>query len=187
MGNDIQNLTGRILLSTPIMNEGRVNKSMILVCEHSKDGAMGLIINKILPELNLISILNKFDDSLVDELVIYLGGDKSLDKCFILHTDDRQPSDNTKTIQNNLFLTTSNDILKSLTFLSSAPDRRILCVGCYTWESLQLENEVASNYWIPISADEALIFGNPHADKWGKAFLKIGLNYHLFLNKFGNA
>lgn len=185
--SDIQNLTGRILLSTPSAREGRVNKSMIFICEHGEKGAMGVTINKILPELNLISILNKFDDSLEKELIIHLGGDKSLDKCFILHTNETQLFSGTRPVHNNLFLTISDDILKSLTFLNKNPERKILCVGCCTWEAFQLEEEVSSNYWIPIVADEALIFGDPHIDKWSKAFLKIGLNSSLFLDKTGNA
>ena len=63
----------------------------------------------------------------------------------------------------------------------------MLCMGCCLWEADQLEEEVASGYWVPIEADEALIFGDPRADKWSKALLKIGSHSNVFAEAAGNA
>lgn len=184
--SDIQNLTGRILLATPNISDAYIRKSMVYICEHSAEGAMGLIINKILPDLNLLQILTKIRFCDIGNVKIHIGGDRDLDKCFILHTNANL-SENTVFIHDNIFLTTCDNMMKSLSFVMSESVRKILCLGCYRWDSQQLENEVTSNYWIPIQADEALIFGDPLADKWSKAFLKIGLHSCLFLDKFGRA
>lgn len=182
--SDIQDLTGKILLATPNVSDAYMNKSMVFVCKHSSEGAVGVIINKIIPEMSFTTQIKLSD--IVGNIKIHIGGNKDLDNCYILHTNNNL-SENTISIDNNIFLTVCSDIIKSLEFVSKEPKRKILCLGCYNWDPLQLENEIAENYWIPIPADEALIFGDSLATKWSKAFLKIGLNSHLFLDKSGRA
>jgi len=182
--SDIQDLTSRILLATPNISDAYMNKSMVFVCKHSSEGAVGVIINKIIPKLSLVTQI-KLDD-IVGDVSIHIGGNKDLDNCYILHTNSNL-SEDTIAVDNNIFLTVCSDIIKSLEFVNKDPKRKILCLGCCCWDPQQLENEIAANYWIPIPADEALIFGDSLATKWSKAFLKIGLHSHLFLDKSGRA
>ncbi len=184
--NDIRNLTGKILLATPNISDTYISKSMVYICEHSDKGAMGVIVNKILPEMSLLQIFTKINSRDIGNVKIHIGGDRDIDKGYILHTNNNL-SENTIFVHDNIFMTTCDNVVKSFAFMMGESERKILCLGCYRWDPLQLENEVASNYWIPIHADEALIFGNPCADKWSKAFLKIGLHFPLFLDKFGRA
>ncbi len=187
--NDLQNLTGYILLATPTIVSEYLSQSMIYICDHSKDGAMGVVINKLIPDVHILNIFRKWklgnNDSSFKDLHIHFGGMDEIDKCFIIHSDDCMVK-NSQIIKNHTALTISDDIIKSF-ITSGGPKRKILCMGCCTWTNGQLENEIASNYWIPIPADEALIFGDPFSDKWGKAFLKIGLHSKLFSDKSGNA
>ena len=111
---------------------------------------------------------------------------RDVDKCYVLHTN-KNLSENTVSVQDNIFLTVCDNVARTFSFVMDEPERKILCLGCYRWDSGKLEKEITSNYWIPIQADEALIFGDPFADKWSKAFLKIGLRSPLFLDRFGRA
>ncbi|MBE6447302.1 MAG: hypothetical protein E7015_02325 [Alphaproteobacteria bacterium] len=186
--SDLQQLTGCVLLATPSITTEYLNKSMVYICEHSEDGAMGVVINKLIPDANILNIIKKWkinNSNHADDLHIHFGGMEEIDKCFILYSDDYTSSNN-QIIKDHIALAISDDIIKSV-ITSEGPTRKIICMGCCTWEAGQLENEIASNYWIPIPADEALIFGDPCTDKWSKAFLKIGLQSKLFIHKAGNA
>ena len=184
--NDIQDLTGKILLATPNISNAYMSKSMVYICEHSDKGAMGVVINKILPNMNLLQIFTKMNFGDIGDVEIRIGGDRDIDKGYILHTN-KNISENTIAVRDNIRITTCDNLVNTFAFIMGESERKILCVGCYRWDSQQLENEITSNYWIPIRADEALIFGDSCADKWSKAFLKIGLRFPLFLDKFGRA
>ncbi len=185
--NDLRNLTGKILLITPNVSDVYIPESMVLVCKHTKKGAMGVVINKPLHELGLLALRMQCD--IEDDLMnvkLYTGGNQNLETCYILHTN-RNLTRDTFCVKKNLYLTTSDDLVEAINFINQDPERKIICLGCYFWEAAQLEKEILSNLWVPIDADEALIFGYPSVDKWSKAFLKIGLNASLLLDKFGTA
>lgn len=185
--SDIRNLTGKILISTPSISNEYLNKSMVFVCSHDKNGAMGVVINKLIPNANIKSILDKLNISCksIEDIDIHFGGIEEIDRCFILHSDDCMVSDSS-IITKNIAMTINTDIIKAMT-TPGGPSKKIFCMGCCIWESEQLENEVASSNWIPIEADEALIFGDQNVDRWSKALLKIGSTTALFSNLQGNA
>ncbi len=185
--NDIENLTGKILLATPAISNEYLNKSMVFICSHDRTGAMGLVINKPIPNMDIKSLLQKLqvNSDGLENLEMHFGGLEETDRCFILHSDDYLASESTR-IKDNIALTINTDIIRASTS-NGGPQKKIICIGCCMWEVEQLENEVASSYWIPIESDEALIFGDPRADKWSKALLKIGLHTNLFLNMSGTA
>lgn len=185
--NDIENLTGKILLATPAISNEYLNKSMVFICSHDRTGAMGLVINKPIPNMDIKSLLQKLkiNSDGLENLEMHFGGPEETDRCFILHSDDYIASESTR-IKDNIALTINTDIIRASTS-KDGPQKKIICIGCCMWEVEQLENEVASSYWIPIESDEALIFGDPRADKWSKALLKIGLHTNLFLNMSGTA
>ncbi|MDR0678423.1 MAG: YqgE/AlgH family protein [Holosporaceae bacterium] len=186
--NDIQNLRGKILLSTPSISNEYLDKSMVYLCSHDNAGAMGVIINKRVPDINVSSIFKKLKINLrgMENLDIHFGGLEEIDKCFILHSDDYS-SPNSILVGHHLALTINGDIIKVITSHGGGPEKKLLCMGCCIWDVEQLENEVASSYWIPIDPDEALIFGDSKADKWSKALLKIGSRTNVFSDLQGNA
>ncbi|MDR3155488.1 MAG: YqgE/AlgH family protein [Holosporaceae bacterium] len=185
--NDIQNLTGKILIATPSISNDYLSKSMVYVCSHNKNGAMGVVINKIIPNMSIKDILKRLHISTagIDNIDTYFGGSQEIDRCFIIHSDDYLAPESS-VIGGHIALTINSDIIKAMTS-SGGPMKKILCMGCCLWETEQLENEVACSYWIPIEADEALIFGNKSVDKWSKALLKIGSKTSLFSDVSGNA
>jgi putative transcriptional regulator len=137
--------------------------------------------------MNIFSILERLQVSTesVENLEIHFGGLEEMNKCFILHSDDYMSS-GSKLIVNNIAVSMNEDVTKVATS-SGGPKKKLLCMGCCIWVPEQLENEVASSYWIPIDADEALIFGDSSVDKWSKALLKIGSSTNLFSDFQGNA
>lgn len=188
--NDIENLTGKILLATPAISNEYLNKSMVLVCSHDENGAMGLIINKPIPSMSIRNLMRRLnlDSRGLENFEVYFGGLEETDRCFVLHSNDYMSEEST-VVKDGIALTINTDVIKaSLTGgWNQGPRAKIICIGCCVWEVDQLENEVASSYWIPIESDEALIFGNPKVDKWGKALLKIGMHSSLFSRESGNA
>ena len=187
MKNDIENLTGKILISTPAISNEYLSKSMVFICNHDKSGAMGLVINKPIPNMNIKGLLSKINVTAerLENIELHFGGIEEPYRCFILHSHDYKVSESI-IIKDNIALTVNTDILRAC-ISNEGPQKKLICIGCCMWEVEQLENEVASSYWIPIDSDEALIFGNPKADKWSKALMKIGSHTNLFSNTSGNA
>lgn len=189
--NDVKNLTGKILLATPAISNEYLSRSMVLVCSQDDNGAMGLIINKPMPNMNirkLITKLNWGDVGGLDNFNVYFGGLEETDRCFVLHSDECM-SEESAIIRDGVALTINSDIIRASVSGGwyQSPREKMICIGCCMWDADQLENEVASSYWIPVESDEALIFGNPRADKWSKALLKIGVHTNLFSRESGNA
>ncbi|MDR2107404.1 MAG: YqgE/AlgH family protein [Holosporaceae bacterium] len=184
---DIRHLRGKILVATPSISGGYLDKSMIYICSHSRDGAMGLVINKRVPEINISDVLKMMNPPLKDipTIDIYFGGAEEINRCFVLHSDDYMFSGSV-TVSDHFAFNPNGDIIEVITS-PVGPEKKLLCMGCCIWDMEQLENEVASSYWIPIDPDEALIFGDPSADKWSKALMKIGSGTNLFSNVQGNA
>ena len=187
ISNDIRNLTGTILVSTPSLSDEYLHKTMVFVCSHDKDGAMGVIINKLIPNMNLKAIFKNLgiDSSAIGNVETHFGGLEEVGRCFILHSDDYTSTVST-TITKNIAMTINSDIIRAVTS-PGGPKKKIFCMGCCIWDTEQLENEVAASNWVPIEPDEALIFGNPRADKWSKALLKIGTNTSVFSHFHGTA
>ncbi|MDR2781399.1 MAG: YqgE/AlgH family protein [Holosporaceae bacterium] len=185
--NDIRDLTGKVLLSTLPDTRDYLSKSMVYLCSHDKNGAMGIIINKLIPSIDVRSLLKnlKVRTQDLERLDIHFGGIEEIDRCFILHSDDYMSSSSV-IIKNHVALTVNDDILKVITS-NGGPSKKIICMGCCIWDADQLENEVASSHWIPVDQDEALIFGDTRADKWSKALLKIGSKTNMFSDIQGNA
>jgi putative transcriptional regulator len=184
---DIRNLAGRVLISALPDSSSYLNKSMVYLCFHDKKGAMGVVINKLIPNMDIRSLLKglRISSKGLGNLNIYFGGAAETDRCFILHSDDYMSPSSTL-INNRVALTVNKDILSVIT-ASGGPSKKLICIGCCIWEADQLENEVASSYWIPIDQDDALIFGDHRADKWSKALLKIGSTTNIFSDTQGNA
>jgi len=164
---DITNLTGRFLCALPGMGDPRFEKSVIYICSHNSDGAMGLIINK--PK----------DDIIISDLLDDIGIEGKTR--FADHP--YYNSDTSLRLSETLALTSTKDILAALTS-SDAPDLAVLAVGYSGWGGGQLEREIALNAWMEVDAKESLIFENELDDKWTKALATIGVTPEM-LSHFG--
>lgn len=186
--DNIRNLTGKILLSTSLIADSYLNKSMVFVCNHDSKGAMGVVINKLIPNIKVSEIfkaLNIRPKCKISDLEIHYGGPEEINRCFILHSLEYSV-EGSQQISERLAFSMQQDVVRSAVSFASF-SQKLLCMGCLLWEPDQLENEVASSEWLPVDADDALLFGAVHANKWGAAMLKIGIKNNVFSKLYGCA
>jgi len=168
-----KSFNNNLLVSMPHLNDTIFNKSVILICDHSLDGTMGLIINK--PITSKINENIIFDDLLKKiDANIYFGGPVNLAACFILH-DKSYCLDKSKIISNDLCLTSNKQIIKDIEN-GSGPNNFKLNLGYAGWDSGQLESEIKNGDWLMLPYPKNFIFEIPDEKKWSYTVNKLGLD-----------
>lgn len=195
MENDIKNITsvspyleGQLLIATPLLAESCFEKSVIYICSHNEQGAMGMLINQAMDGLTCTDLLNQLDiraPLLGRGTPIHFGGPVEPGKGFILHTGDYHSS-GTHMVGRNIALTSTVNILKDIA-RGKGPTKSIIALGYAGWSAGQLEAEIASNSWIIAPASEELIFGQDNASKWMKSAESLGVNLHKYSPVVGHA
>lgn len=189
---DIMNLTNHFLVAMPSMKDPYFQHSVIYICEHNEEGAMGLIINSPIDitvggMLKQVDIESAYPQSQTKSLKepVFNGGPVSEDRGFILH----RPKDHYESsvrMTDDIAVTTSKDILTVLG-TDAEPQGYIVALGYSGWEAGQLENELSDNSWLTIEADSDLIFNTPTRDKWNKAIQKLGIDPVQLSGESGHA
>lgn len=177
----------------PSMEDPNFSRTVTILCEHNQNGAMGIIINQpttfFLDELlgNLIDSETppRSTDATGSHQPIYAGGPVQLDRGFILHDSDKQ-WDSTHIIDNDLSLTTSEDILLAIA-QGNGPENSLIALGYAGWAAGQLEQEISANSWLTVPYDSEIIFDTPIEQRWQSAAIKIGIDVHLISNETGHA
>lgn len=186
------NLTNHFLVAMPGMKDPYFKRSVIYVCEHNEEGAMGLMINAPI-DITIGKMLERVDvqpvhpqlntDSL--EKPVLNGGPVSEDRGFILH----RPKDTYESsiqMTSEISVTTSKDIL-SVLGTEAEPNRYLVALGYSGWEAGQLESELSENSWLTIEADPSVIFDTPIAERWQKAVQMLGIDVAQLSNDVGHA
>ncbi len=188
------NLTKQLLIAMPSMEDPNFSRTVTLICEHNQEGAMGIIINQpttlIVDEL--LSHLEGIDTGkdLTDNAhshndPVFAGGPVQIDRGFILHDSDKQ-WDSTHIIDNDLSLTTSEDILLAIA-KGKGPENALIALGYAGWAAGQLEDELSANAWLTVPYEAGIIFDTPIEKRWQSAATKIGIDLHLISNQAGHA
>jgi len=182
-------LHGQLLIAMPNLRDGCFRESVVLICSHDQDHAMGLILNKTISDLTFSDLLQQVklkpsDD--IDERPIHFGGPVDTKRGAVLHTDDYRHED-TIDIVPGVCLTASREILEDLNepdgrMLAgrNAPSRALICAGHAGWSAGQLEHELAQNAWLNIPGDPELIFADDPDTVWDKALAKFGIDKSMF-------
>jgi putative transcriptional regulator len=189
-------LDGQLLIAMPAMGDPRFARSVIYMCAHSPEGAMGIIINHRAPNIDFTELLEQLNivpeaerislPSTVDAMSVYLGGPVEVGRGFVLHSADYYKADSTLPIDESVCLTATIDILRDIA-KGSGPDKALLALGYAGWAPGQLENEIQANGWLHCAADMELIF-DPHVDrKYTRALGKIGIDPVRLVNDAGHA
>ena len=189
-------LDGQLLIAMPTMSDKRFARSVIYMCAHSNDGAMGLIINQRKRDLNFSSLLEQLDivktekafkvpPELMD-MNVQVGGPVATRQGFVLHSDDYFANDATLPIDSNICLTATIDILKAIA-AGKGPDRMMLALGYASWRAGQLESEIQGNGWLNCPADADLIFDRNLEFKYDRAMSKLGIDPSHFVSEAGHA
>lgn len=173
----INSLKNHFLLAMPGLNDEHFSGSVVYICEHNADGAMGLIINQQL-DIPAKAVFDRLEleqkNNQGDEL-IFDGGPVQQDRGFILHTTCDQKWESTIHIGGGVSLSTSKDILGDIA-LGGGPKDSLITLGYSSWEAGQLEREIKENTWLTIPADSSIIFNTHCAHRAHAAALSIGLN-----------
>ena len=181
-------LSGQILVAMPGLTDPRFARTVIYMCAHSADGAMGLVLNRALESLTFPDLLEQLGietDSVEDPIKIHFGGPVESGRGFVLHTPD-YVQDATLVVDGEIALTATVDILKAIAG-GTGPRRCLLALGYAGWGPGQLDNEIKSNGWLNVAADDELIFGPDLDSKWDRAMGKIGIDPRMLSDTAGHA
>lgn len=188
-------LDGQLLIAMPLMSDKRFARSVIYLCAHSDEGAMGLIINQRAPNIEFPDLLQRLgikvgsDDGIANEILsrsVHVGGPVETGRGFVLHTPDYFVADTTLEIDGGICLTATLDILKAIAG-GGGPDRSILALGYAGWSAGQLESEIHANGWLHCPADADLVFDPDLDNKYTRALAKIGINPSHLVSNAGHA
>jgi putative transcriptional regulator len=181
-------LTGQLLIAMPAMADPRFQQSLIYVCAHTPEGAMGLVLNRPI-------IKPTFDDLLkqlsveplppVRQIKLCAGGPVENARGFVLHTNDWTGEGSLK-VDDSMALTASLDVLKVIAE-GGGPRECVLALGYAGWGPGQLDQEIQQNSWLSVQADETLLFDADHDTKWRRAFAKLRVDPVLLSDTAGHA
>jgi len=184
-----QELLGKLLIASPGLEDLRFQDSVILICEHSEDAVMGLILNKPLHNFDIYQILKKLkikNNSKIENENAFFGGPVHLNQGFIIHSNDKVYPTSSE-IFTQIMITSSNEILSDISN-NQSPKYSKIFLGCAVWDYNQLNNEILENSWIITNSSEEIIFdGNSGFDLWKKSLLNIGIDPKKLVSYSGTA
>jgi putative transcriptional regulator len=181
-------LTGQILVAMPTLADPNFAQTVILICAHSADGAMGIILNRAVERPSFEGLLQQLDilpRPPQREIRLCAGGPVENVRGFVIHTTDWM-ADGTLRVDEALGLTTSLDILKAIA-QGRGPRECLLALGYSGWGPGQLEAEFGQNSWLSVPADEALVFEGDNDTRWRRALQKLHVDPALLSPTAGHA
>lgn len=187
-GTDGTYLTGHLLIAMPGMQDPRFDHTVVCLCAHSADGAMGLVVNRPLPGMIFDDLLRQLAvEPLPPQRRIRMldGGPVENGRGFVLHTDDWS-SDGSMPVMTGLMLTASVDILKAIAE-GGGPKECVLALGYAGWAPGQLEDEIQRNAWLNVPADGSLVFRDDTSHTWEAALAKLRVDPALLSGTAGHA
>jgi putative transcriptional regulator len=186
------NLTNQFLIAMPGMGDGTFAGTVVYLCEHTDQGALGLVINKPI-DIKLKNLFEKVElsldrEDLADEPVD-VGGPVQTERGFVLHErlgEDGGHYNSSLQIQGGLEMTTSKDVLEALSH-GAGPKKVLVTLGYSGWGAGQLEEEMSRNGWINVSAERGIIFDTPVEQRYEKALSLLGIDARMLSQDAGHA
>ncbi|WP_392565197.1 YqgE/AlgH family protein [Utexia brackfieldae] len=184
------NLKNHFLIAMPKVQDAIFEQSVVYICEHSHEGAMGIVINKSIDDLNVETVLARLDITPYKlcaemEQPVFIGGPLAEEQGFILHTPQENFASSIR-ISDDIMITTSLDLLRSIGS-KQQPDNILLALGYAGWQENQLEKEIINNDWLVSPAYPQIIFDEPIETRWQSAAKKLGVNINTISSLLGNA
>ncbi len=192
-----QYLDGKMLIAMPGIGDDRFERAVIFVCAHSREGAMGLVVNHEVDSLSFGGLLERLDlvdngDAIrlpkeVASTRVLQGGPVETSRGFVLHSRDYFSAESTLGVDGNIGLTATLDVLRAIA-RGEGPRKSLLALGYTGWGPGQLEGEIRQNGWLHCEADEGLLFDSDLDTKYQSALARIGVDEaNLLGGHFGNA
>jgi putative transcriptional regulator len=181
-------LTGQLLIAMPAMSDPRFQQSVIYMCAHTPEGAMGLVLNRPIVKPTFDDLLKQLSiEPLppVRQIKLCAGGPVENARGFVLHTSD-WTGEGSLQVDEQMALTASLDVLKVIAE-GGGPRECVLALGYAGWGPGQLDQEIQQNAWLSAPADETLLFDSGHDTKWRRAFAKLRVDPSLLSDTAGHA
>lgn len=182
-------LEGKLLIAMPGMGDPRFDKSVIFMCAHSDDGALGLIVNKPALDLGFAEVIKKLEidvDAPERDIRIHVGGPVENGRGFVLHSGEYQSNGATLKVNDAFGMTATPDVLEEIA-LGQGPEAAILALGYSGWGPGQLETEILANGWLTCDAAPDIVFGGDDESKWSAALATLGVDPLLLSADAGRA
>ncbi|MEJ0063167.1 MAG: YqgE/AlgH family protein [Alphaproteobacteria bacterium] len=181
-------LTGKLLIAMPNMPDSRFARTVVHLCTHNENGAMGLVINRLYGSLSLHNLLDQLDIKLapdVRDINVHFGGPVETGRGFVLHSTDYHNEGSAK-VSDQVTMTATLEILKDMA-AGRGPRLTMLALGYAAWAGGQLEAELQHNGWLVAPADLPLLFDDGLETKWDRAIAKLGITPGSFTGEAGQA
>jgi putative transcriptional regulator len=182
-------LTGKLLVAMPSMGDPRFTKSVIYLCVHTPETAMGLIVNRTIPGIEFAGLLKQLKIETAQpasDLNVLFGGPVQTSRGFVLHSSDYASAEATLPVTSDIALTATMDVLKALA-AGAGPRRALFALGYAGWGPGQLDSEIQDNSWLVCDPDSALIFDTAFDTKWNRALARLGIDASLISGQAGHA
>ena len=181
-------LTGQLLVAMPQMRDPRFTRSVIYMCAHNAEGAMGLVINRLVGSITFPDMLEQLGIAAGEhgrQIKVHFGGPVDSGRGFVLHSDEYR-HEGTVAVVDGMALTATIDILKDIAG-GHGPRRCLLALGYAGWGAGQLDAEIQANGWLTVPADAELVFEGDLDGKWERALGKIGVSRTQLSGEAGHA
>lgn len=186
------NLAGHFLIAMPLMLDPVFGGSVVYLCEHNADGALGVIINKP-TDMTMDTLFERIDLQLeiaangvaIDKQPVMFGGPVQVERGFVLHAPTGPFSSMIK-VNDEIALTTSKDVLEAVAS-GAGPERILVSLGCAGWSAGQLEGEIARNGWLTVAAERSIIFDTPIEERFVAALKLLGVDPMMLSGEAGHA
>ncbi|HRE20943.1 MAG TPA: YqgE/AlgH family protein [Rhabdaerophilum sp.] len=189
-------LDGQMLIAMPGMPDSRFARTVIYMCAHSSEGAMGIVVNKLSRSISFPDLLQQLDIIDKDEAIrlprrvgrvpVLAGGPVETTRGFVLHSMDMTIEDSTLPISENIGLTITLDMLRAIA-RGEGPEEAVLALGYASWGAGQLEREIQENTWLHGPVTQALIFSPDHDAKYDIALRQLGIDPAFLSQEAGHA
>lgn len=182
-------LDGKLLIAMPGMGDPRFDRSVIFICAHSADGALGLIVNKPSPKLKFDALLKQLEIDVGPprrDIRVHFGGPVDNGRGFVLHSGDYTSDASTLRVSEDFGMTATLDILEAIAE-GKGPENALLALGYSGWGPGQLESEILDNGWLSCDASPELVFSGEDDDKWAAALKSMGIGAEMLSGAAGRA
>lgn len=171
-------LTGQLLIAMPGMDDPRFARSVVFICAHSDEGAMGVVINKHVGDMTLREVFARIEIAVEGGPIgtpVHFGGPVETKRGFVLHLDESRHAPEPLLIPGGFVLTATRDILEDIA-MDRGPSPFLFAVGYAGWGVGQLEREIVQNGWLTAPASPSLVFETSHDVMWDTALRSIGID-----------
>ena len=181
-------LVGKCLIAMPTMRDPNFVRTVIYVCAHTAEGAMGLVLNRVMPQVSFPEILDQLGIEArpeCEQIRVHFGGPVEAARGFVLHTAEYVHAA-TLRVDHGIALTATTDVLRSIA-QGTGPRRSLMALGYAGWGKGQMEAELKENAWLTVEADEALVFDETLDSKWDAAIHRLGITPSMLSPSGGHA